>query len=191
MRRVGRSYIIIPLPTPAQFRGTPEHRGGTFPDPCTPTLTTMRLRTVLLASAFLAVASDAHAQGISLWLGAGRPVSDSGALKFKTSDLYVAGQFDLPGFPLAVRLEGMVAGSNLRSAPRSYFANAVFPVHLGAITPYGIAGYGAYSYGKIEEIRGYNYGGGVRLGLGRTGFFGELRRHEKMNKTQGTIGITF
>lgn len=151
----------------------------------------MRTGSLLLALAVFSAASSANAQGLSLWLGAGRPVSDSGALKFKTSDVYAAAQFDLPVFPMAVRVEGMVAGSNLRSAPRSYFASAVFPIRLGPMTPYGIAGYGAYSYGKVQEVRGYNYGGGVRLGMGRTGFFAEMRRHEKLNKTQGTIGMTF
>lgn len=151
----------------------------------------MRLQTLLLSLATATLASSAQAQGISLWLGAGRPVSDSGALKFKTSDLYAAAQFDIPVLPMALRVEGMVAGSNIRSAPRSYFASAVFPVRLGPITPYGIAGYGAYSYGKVQEVRGYNYGGGMRFGVGRTGFFAEARRHEKLNKTQGTIGMTF
>lgn len=151
----------------------------------------MRLRYVLLALALLTAGRDSQAQGISLWLGAGRPVSDSGALKFKTSDAYAAVQFDAPVLPVAVRLEGMVSGSNLRSAPRNYFASAVFPVRLPGVTPYAIAGYGAYSYGRTGEIRGYNYGGGVRLGAGRTGFFGELRRHEKFNRTQATIGMTF
>jgi hypothetical protein len=151
----------------------------------------MRTRSLFLALAVFSAASSANAQGLSLWLGAGRPVSDSGALKFKTSDVYAAAQFDLPVFPMALRVEGMVAGSNLRSAPRSYFASAVFPVRLGVMTPYGIAGYGAYSYGKVQEVRGYNYGGGLRLGMGRTGFFAEMRRHEKLNKTQGTIGMTF
>ncbi|MBL8983287.1 MAG: hypothetical protein JNL26_13935 [Gemmatimonadetes bacterium] len=151
----------------------------------------MRKRSLLLVLAAVSVAPAAQAQGISLWLGAGRPVSDSGALKFKTSDVYAAAQLDIPVLPMAVRVEGMVSGSNLRSAPRSYFASAVFPIRLGPMTPYGIAGYGAYSYGKVEEVRGYNYGGGLRLGAGRTGFFAEVRRHEKMNKTQGTIGMTF
>ncbi len=151
----------------------------------------MRLRHVLLAAAVLATVSEARAQGISLWLGAGRPVSDSSALTFRNSNLYAAAQFDAPVIPFAVRVEAMVAGSSPRTSPRSFFASAVFPLRLGAITPYGIAGYGAYSYGKNDEIRGYNYGGGVRLGMGRTGFFGEVRRHEKLNRTQGTIGITF
>ncbi len=141
--------------------------------------------------AFLVGASATEAQGVSLWLGAGRPVSDSGALKFKTSDVYAAAQFDFPMLPMAVRVEGMVAGSNLRSSPRSYFASAVFPIRMGPVTPYAIGGYGAYAYGKSNEIRGYNYGGGLRLGVGRTGFFGEVRRHDKLNKTQGTIGLTF
>lgn len=153
----------------------------------------MRLRYVVLAAALLTGADQANAQGISLWLGAGRPVADSGALRIKNSDLYAAAQFDVPVLPVAVRVEGMLAaGGSIRTNPRSYFASAVVPLRLvPGITPYGIAGYGAYSYGKNSEERGYNWGGGVRLGVGRTGFFGEMRRHQVLNKTQATIGMTF
>lgn len=153
----------------------------------------MRLRYLVLATALVMSGREMQAQGISLWLGAGRPVADSGALRIKNADLYAAAQLEAPLLPVALRVEGMVsAGNSIRTNPRSYFASAVVPLRLvPGITPYGIAGYGAYSYGKDREERGYNWGGGLKLGMGRTGFFGEVRRHQVLNKTQATVGMTF
>lgn len=152
----------------------------------------MRVHLVAVAAALL-LAPQVQAQGISLWLGAGRPVADSGALRIRNTDLYAAAQFEAPILPVALRVEGMIAaGNSIRTNPRSYFASAVVPLRLvPGITPYGIAGYGAYSYGRALEMRGYNWGGGLRLGVGRTGFFGEVRRHQVLNKTQATVGMTF
>ncbi|MGQ0649951.1 MAG: hypothetical protein ACT4P7_20560 [Gemmatimonadaceae bacterium] len=151
----------------------------------------MRFKRVLPLLGLLTVsAGSAGAQGVSLWLGAGRPVGDSGAVSFKTSNLYAGVQLDVPLLPIALRAEGLMTGTDFKNAPKNYMASAVVPLRLPGITPYAIAGYGAYSYGKPAEVRGYNYGAGVRFGLGRTGLFGEVRRHDKLNKTVGTIGIT-
>ena len=154
----------------------------------------MRISRVLplaVAGLLCAVSAPAGAQRVSLWLGAGRPVGDSGAVTFKNSTLYAGVQLDVPVLPVALRAEGMIAGSDFSNSPQNYMASAVFPLRLPAVQPYAIAGYGVYSYGKPLEVRGYNYGAGVRFGMGRTGFFGELRRHEKLSKTIGTIGVTF
>jgi hypothetical protein len=148
-------------------------------------------RIVSLVGLLLVTAGSARAQGVSLWLGAGRPVSDSSALTFKSSTLYAGVQLDVPVLPVALRAEGMIGGSDFANAPRNYMASAVFPLRLPGVQPYAIAGYGVYSYGKPLEVRGYNYGAGVRFGVGRTGVFGEVRRHEKLSRTIGTIGITF
>ena len=138
----------------------------------------------------LASAGALQAQGVSLWLGAGRSVGDSSSIGVKTSNLYAAVQLDVPLLPIAFRAEGMVSASNFRNAPRSLIANAVIPLRLPGVQPYLIAGYGAYSYGKPTEVRGYNYGAGARFGLGHTGFFGEVRRHDKLKKSLVTVGIT-
>jgi hypothetical protein len=129
-------------------------------------------------------------QGVSLWLGAGRPVKNSGPITAKGSDFSLGVQLDVPLLPVALRAEGSMTGTDIRHAPKNYMASAVIPLRLPGIQPYGIAGYGAYSYGKPEEVRGYNYGAGVRFGLGRAGLFGEVRRHDKLKRTVGTIGIT-
>ena len=150
----------------------------------------MQLPPLLSLLGILVVAAPLHAQGLSLWLGAGRPMGDTTAIKFKTADVSAGLQLDVPLFPIAFRAEALVSASDFRKAPRTFIANAVIPLRLPGIQPYAIGGYGAYSYGKPAEVRGYNYGAGVRFGLGRTGFFGEVRRHEKLKKNVGTIGIT-
>ena len=153
----------------------------------------MRLRHLLPAVGLvLATASTAQAQfrGVSLWLGAGRPWGDTSSVQLKNSDIYAGLQMDIPLIPVALRAEGMASYSNFKSAPRTYIASAVLPLRLPGVQPYAIAGYGAYGYNKPTEVRGYSYGGGVRFGVGRTGFFGEVRRHEKLNKSQATFGIT-
>lgn len=151
----------------------------------------MRMRRLLpFVGLLLVSAGSAQAQGLSLWLGGARPSGDTTALALKNSEVYAGLQLDLPLVPVAFRAEGMTSVSGFRNAPRTFIANAVLPLRLPGIQPYAIAGYGAYSYGKPSEIRGYNYGAGVRFGLGRTGFFGELRRHEKLDRNVATLGIT-
>lgn len=151
----------------------------------------MRFRTVLGAFALALTATKAlPAQGVSLWLGAGRPWGDTSSIALKSSDIYAGVQLDVPLFPVALRAEGMVSATAFRTAPRSFLASAVIPLRLPGVQPYVIGGYGVYGYDRPTEVRGYNYGAGVKFGAGRTGFFGEIRRHEKLNKSQATIGIT-
>lgn len=151
----------------------------------------MRMRRVLPIVGLLFVSAGAlQAQGVSFWLGGARPTGDTTAIALKNSEIYAGLQLDLPLLPVAIRAEGMTAASGFRKAPRTFIANAVVPLRLPGIQPYAIAGYGAYSYGKPSEVRGYNYGAGVRFGLGRTGIFGEVRRHEKLHKNVATLGIT-
>lgn len=150
-----------------------------------------RRRWIPLIAALTFLSLEAGAQNpLSLWLGAGRSVRDSGSVTLRTSDLSVGLQLDLPLLPLAFRAEGKVAGSNIIDGPRSWFANAVVPLRLPGIQPYLIGGYGVYSKGTPFEEKGLNYGAGARIGLGRLGLFGEMRRHDKLHRTTGTIGIT-
>ena len=151
----------------------------------------MHMRRVLpIVGLLLVSAGSVEAQGLSFWLGGARPTGDTTAIALRNSEVYAGLQLDLPMLPIAIRAEGMTSASGFRKAPRTFIANAVVPLRLPGIQPYAIAGYGAYSYGKPSEVRGYNYGAGVRFGLGRTGIFGEVRRHEKLHKNVATVGIT-
>lgn len=148
-------------------------------------------RWIPLISAIVLVGAEAEAQSsMSLWLGAGRSVRDSGSVTLKSSDVSLGLQLDVPLVPVAFRVEGMVSGSDIVHGPKSWFANAVVPLRLPAVQPYVIGGYGVYSRGTPFEVKGLNYGAGARIGLGRMGLFGELRRHDKLHRTTGTIGIT-
>ena len=146
-----------------------------------------------LALSFVLVATAAPAasaqKAFSLWLGAGRTTTDSGAYTFKTSQVSAGLQLDVPLFPIALRAEAQAAGSGVFKSPRSYLLNAVLPLRLPGLQPYAIAGYGVYSYGKTAEVRGVNYGGGVRLGVGGVGLYGEVRRHGELKRTVATVGL--
>ncbi|MCC6317624.1 MAG: hypothetical protein IT361_08030 [Gemmatimonadaceae bacterium] len=148
------------------------------------------MRLIHVLGMLIASAGTAEAQGVSLWLGAGRPNGDSTSITLRNSEVYVGLQVGLPVVPVAVRVEGMTSLSDFGSAPRSFIANAVLPLRLPGVQPYVIGGYGAYSYGEPLEVRGVNYGAGVRFGLSRTGVFGEVRRHQRLDRNVVTVGIT-
>lgn len=146
---------------------------------------------VVLATASCILSSDAAAQGgLSVWIGAGTSVRDSADISLRRSDLSIGLQLDVPALPLALRAEGMAATSDIFSGPRSWFVSGVLPLRLPAIQPYLVGGYGVYSSGTPLEEKGLNYGAGARLGLGRFGLYAEIRKHEPLRRTMGTIGIT-
>lgn len=128
---------------------------------------------------------------ISVLVGAGRSVDAKGPISLKSSDVTLGVQLDFPMSPISLRAEGMVAGNDITHSPRSFFATLIVPVRSPGVTPYGLVSWGAYDYGKSTEIRGLNYGGGVRLGAGGLGLYGEVRRHEKLKSTIATIGLAF
>ncbi len=154
-------------------------------------MTQVVMRTAILAAALVAATQTVQAQApVTLWLAGARATTDSSSIALKNSNVLIGLQVALPLFPVALRAEAMAAGSDITGSPRSYFVNAVLPLNLPGISPYLIGGYGKYSYGKANEVSGYNYGGGVRVGLGRFGVFGELRKHEKIDRRLALVGIT-
>ncbi len=149
---------------------------------------------VIALLALLAAARPASAQsgGISLWLGAGHPVTrDSIPMTLKNLDLYGALQLDVPLLPLALRGDVSVGDADFKNGQRNASASLVLPLRLPIIQPYAMVGYGVYDWGKSYEARGMSYGGGVRLHLSRLGVFAQVRRHEPLNRSVGTIGLTF
>lgn len=134
----------------------------------------------------------AQSRAISFWLGVGRPVrSDSISFSTRNLDAYGAVQLDLPLLPVALRGDVGFAGGDFREGRRNVIASAVLPLRLPVIQPYAIAGYGIYDWGKALEDRGMSYGAGVRLQLGAFGLFGQVRRHEPIDRSIGTIGVVF
>jgi hypothetical protein len=155
-----------------------------------------RRLSVLVALGMLSAAAPsvaaAQARAISLWLGVGRPVrSDSISFSLRNLDAYGALQLDLPLLPVALRGDVSFAGGDFRQGRRNVIASAVLPLRLPVIQPYAMAGYGIYDWGKALEDRGISYGAGVRLQLGGFGVFGQVRRHEPIDRSIGTIGVVF
>lgn len=146
---------------------------------------------VLVAAAVPAVAS-AQTRPISLWLGAGRQVAhDSVSFSLHKLDAYGGVQLDIPVLPLALRGDISFAGSDFSRGTRNVSASVVAPLRLPIVQPYAMLGYGIYDWGKDVEFRGINYGAGVRLQLGGLGLFAQVRRHEKIDRSIGTLGLVF
>lgn len=165
-----------------------------------PTMLRLFRPAVVAAGALLVLAPPlaAQARPLSLWLGAARPVSvDSvtrGARSLRNADLAGAVQLDAPLLPVALRADVSVAsqrGGDFADGRRNAIVSAVLPLRLPLVQPYAMAGYGVYDWGKSLERRGVSYGAGVRLQLGGMGLFGQLRRHEPLDRSIGTVGLVF
>lgn len=153
-----------------------------------------RFLAVFAIASLLVLPRPAAAQlgGLSLWLGAARPLGmDSLPMTLRNTELYAAVQLDVPLLPIGVRGDVSFAGGDLRDGRRDATASAIFPLRLPIVQPYAMVGYGVYDYGSDLEERGVSYGGGVRLGITRLGIFAQLRRHQPLDRTIGTIGLTF
>ena len=81
----------------------------------------------------------------------------------------------------------------LTAAALTYVAaTAVAVMQLPVVQPYGIVGRGRYvTAPDTPKEMGWNYGAGVRLGVGRLGAFLEMRKHDPLKRTITTIGVTF
>jgi len=147
---------------------------------------------VVLVAAALPVAAVAQARPISLWLGAGRQVAhDSVSFSLHKLDAYGGVQLDVPVLPVALRGDISFAGSDFSRGTRNVGASVVAPLRLPIVQPYAMLGYGIYDWGKEAEFRGISYGAGVRLQLGGLGLFAQVRRHEKLDRSIGTLGLVF
>lgn len=152
---------------------------------------TRRLRTLMVSVAIVSVLPHAAARaqaGPSFW-AAYASAADSGKAKFDTKGVQLGAQFALPIMPLAIRIEALAWGSDLNRF--ALIPNALLQLRLPLLTAYGIAGWGTYPIDGSYKTTGWNAGGGVRIGLGRLGLFGEVRRHDAIERTVTTLGLTF
>lgn len=154
----------------------------------------MRIRTVLAGSIGLIgtlAAAPAGAQaGITLWAGIGG-AHENGVSTFAKDTKQLGAQIGAPLVPIAVRADAMLQGQDLDLDYVSYNVNAVAVMPLPLVQPYGIMGRGRYALAPTVKETGWNYGGGVRVGVGRLGVFAEMRRHEPLQRVITTLGITF
>jgi hypothetical protein len=149
------------------------------------------LLSTLFAAALLTLPAAAHAQGgLTIWAGAGG-ASDDGTVTFGKDAKQLGVQLSLPVLPVAIRGDALMFGSQFDTDAISYNINAVVQMRLPVLTPYGLLGRGRYAIAPDQKEMSWNYGGGVRLGLGRLGLFGEVRRHDKIQRTVTVLGVTF
>jgi hypothetical protein len=146
---------------------------------------------VAFALAAIAIPAAANAQGgLTVWAGAGGTSSD-GTLAFGKEAKQLGVQLSLPILPVAVRGDALLFGNDFDTDALSYNVNAVVQMRLPVIAPYGIIGRGTYAVAPGQKETGWNAGAGVRLGLGRFGVFGEVRRHDVIQRTVTVVGLTF
>jgi hypothetical protein len=145
-----------------------------------------------LTSALVLNASTVSAQtGLSLWAGIGGS-REAGVSTFAKDAKQLGAQLTVPLLPLGVRADALLLGSKVDTDNLSYNVNAVATLPLPLVQPYGIAGRGRYVLTPdAQKETGWNYGAGVRVGLGRLGAFVEMRRHDPLKRTITTLGITF
>ena len=145
-----------------------------------------------LTSALMLGATTANAQtGLSLWAGVGGS-REAGVSTFPKDAKQLGAQLTLPVIPLGLRADALLVGSKLDADNLSYNVNAVAVMQLPLVQPYAIAGRGRYVIApEAPKEMGWNYGAGVRLGVARLGAFVEVRRHQPLQRTITTLGITF
>ena len=149
------------------------------------------LKSAIVSALLVSVASVAQAQtGLSIWAGAGSATTD-GTVSLGRDAKQLGVQVALPIVPVAIRGDALLFGNDFKPDNVSYNVNAVVQARLPVVSPYGILGRGRYVVTPDEKVMGWNYGAGLRLGLGRLGVFGEVRKHEVINRTVTVLGITF
>jgi hypothetical protein len=145
----------------------------------------------LVIPALLALPASAGAQiGMSVWAGVGASTND-GKVTFDKDAKQLGLQVALPVIPVALRGDALLFGNDFDTDALSYNVNAVVQMRLPVVTPYGIIGQGRYATAPGQKVSGWNVGAGLRLGLGRFGVFGEVRRHDAIDRTVKMIGLTF
>jgi hypothetical protein len=145
----------------------------------------------LTSALLVGTAGTATAQGISLWAGVGGS-REAGVSTFPKDAKQLGAQLTLPVLPLGVRADALLLGNKLDTDNISYNVNAVAVMQLPIVQPYGIVGRGRYvTAPDAPKEMGWNYGAGVRVGVGRLGAFVEMRKHDPLKRTITTIGVTF
>ena len=148
-------------------------------------------RALCIAAGVALLPAAARAQsGLSVWAGLGY-ASTEGNVTLGKSAKQIGLQVGLPVIPLAIRGDVLLFGGKYEFDALSFDANAVLQLRTRLIQPYAILGVGRYATSLTSRRSGSNYGAGARVGLGRLGFFAEIRRHAPIGRNVTTVGVTF
>jgi hypothetical protein len=137
-----------------------------------------------------ATSHPAGAQGISMWAGMGSS-SQVGSAEFGKQARQLGIQLGLPVIPIALRADALLLGSGLNTDAVSYIVSAVVQLRFPVVEPYALIGRGKYARSPTSKVEGFNVGAGARAGIGRLGFFAEIRRHDVIGRTVTLAGVTF
>jgi len=143
------------------------------------------------AGLFVCPPETARAQaGLSFWAGYAQS-ADSGAVTMDTKGAQVGAQLGLPLIPIAFRVDAIHWGTSFDSKHVNVLGSGVLQIRLPLLQLYGVAGWGRYALTDTTTITGWQAGAGIRLGQGRFGLFGEVRRLDPVARTVTTLGLTF
>jgi hypothetical protein len=69
--------------------------------------------------------------------------------------------------------------------------SGLLQIRLPLLQLYGVGGLGRFALTDSTTVNGWHAGAGIRLGQGRFGLFGEVRRIDPVARTVTTLGLTF
>ena len=151
-----------------------------------------RLLRIVLATALvtLPVASARAQAGLTFWAGYAQ-AADSGSAKMETKGIQAGAQLGLPLVPIALRVDALHWGTKFESEYISLLGSGVIQIRLPLLQLYGLGGWGKFAVTDSTTATGWQAGAGIRLGQGRFGLFGEVRRLDPVARTVTTLGLTF
>lgn len=146
---------------------------------------------VLAATLATLPCRQAQAQaGLTFWAGYAQS-ADSGSAKLDTQGVQAGAQLGLPLIPIALRAEALHWGTSFDTNHLSLMGTGVIQIRLPLLQLYGLAGWGKFAETDSTTLTGWHAGAGLRLGQGRFGLFGEVRRVDPIARTVTTLGLTF
>lgn len=154
----------------------------------------IQARTILTVMLLTVVGafSRVNAQGVvSVGVGVGGGIGDrnkDSSGKGTHGAAYV--QLHVPVFPIALRLDALLAKTEDDKTGTSLMADAVYVLPIPFVQPYALAGYGKYGLGKDSEASGWNVGVGARVRTPVVAIYAEARRHKQIGRDLLTIGIS-
>ncbi|MBV6523061.1 MAG: hypothetical protein MNPFHGCM_03228 [Gemmatimonadaceae bacterium] len=150
-------------------------------------------RFLILILSLLAVPSASiRAQaGLIFWAGFAQSADSGDAVRLETKGAQAGVQLGLPFLPVAIRADALHWGTSFNSKHLSYSASGALQVRLPLLQLYALAGMGKYVLTESTSVTGWQAGGGIRLGQGRFGLFGEIVRQDAADRTVTTLGLTF